>query len=115
MIPTQMSLNSLELRLTLTSTSTDITRSLVEKQSLKLGRQVKSDPEKDKAKDLFNAAVTQELAAGDTLTLTGKEAKALLETKEDNSAVWFKSKVVSRIHAEIWLREGQVFILYIRY
>jgi hypothetical protein len=111
-----------------------IERPLVERATLKLGRQVKSAQEKmmqkiDAAPVLENSRSglddtlraplnpnptnfpqTSSATTGGTNPNQQSEKPQSAPTVKDNAvpAVWFKSKVVSRSHAEIWLKDGQV-------
>jgi hypothetical protein len=105
----------------ISSTRTSNHRVLFERQVLKLGRQVKAmeekmaaaisdaDPGDDPisvpgigtlAKAFFKASVAA-VTAGQPESSKPTESQAI-------EPVWCKSKVVSRIHAEIWLKDGHV-------
>jgi pSer/pThr/pTyr-binding forkhead associated (FHA) protein len=75
-----------------------IDRILQERVYLKIGRQVKTAQEK-----MLNQLVIDDQ---DLKPLTPLEP--ITDAKETDP-VWFKSKVVSRAHAEIWLKDGQVY------
>jgi flagellar biosynthesis regulator FlaF len=99
--------------------------------SLKLGRQVKSAQEKLQGKlgEMLDSNTNNIQLNNDTVHQRSNEASSAVDgnasydtplplvkpqsaphSKPHNSieSVWFKSKVVSRSHAEIWLKDGQV-------
>jgi hypothetical protein len=108
-----------------------IERVLHERIHVKIGRPVKSTQEKlllqmaaqEKANDSIPSP-TSPIEAGnqDTMRIKGESnlmfmnapGPGMSPTKEaaeeivSIDPVWFKSKVVSRSHAEIWLKDGQV-------
>ena len=88
-----------KVSLKLITPSLMIERTLHERVYLKIGRQVKTAQEK-----LLTQLVIDDQ---DLNPLTPISAVTILDAKETDP-VWFKSKVVSRSHAEIWLRDGQV-------
>lgn len=115
--------STVQLRLgTVTET---IERVLYERVNLKIGRQVKSAIEKQGALDQpvspppIISNVDQENV--DTVRIRADSTPVhptFMNAPEEKTApianaesIWFKSKVVSRSHAEIWLKDGQVFMI----
>jgi hypothetical protein len=114
-------------------TETDIIeRNLVDRVHVKVGRQVKTVQEKlllQLAAEEGNQETPVDGMNQDTLHPLRTDAQAAIQTTfmnapngaspekpasptsntvSNNEAIWFKSKVVSRSHAEIWLKDGQV-------
>lgn len=86
-----------------------VERLLAERVCLKLGRQVKTPQEK-----LLSQLGIENEIEGNDATIRDVEDLKKVEQKSENtdkvSPVWYKSKVVSRAHAEIWLKDGQVYL-----
>ena len=112
------SLMNRAVRLHLITSSESIERTLAERVTLKLGRQVKSAQEKLLGKageqlensELNNDTVRKRSIDGTYPDADTQEPQSIPHSKTINtiSSLWFKSKVVSRSHAEIWLKDGQV-------
>jgi hypothetical protein len=116
------SLINRSVRLRLATSSESIERTLVERVTLKLGRQVKSAQEKLQGKiedQLENSDVNNDTVHRRSIDVSFPDADTQAIILKPQSAshckpintiesVWFKSKVVSRSHAEIWLKDGQV-------
>lgn len=110
------------VRIRLVTLSESVERTLVERVSLKLGRQVKSAQEKLQMKiggpldnnELNNDAVHKRSIDSSTVPTDAEPVKpqSAPHSKPNNTieTVWFKSKVVSRSHAEIWFKDGQVYL-----
>ena len=116
------------VRLRLVTLADSIERTLVERVTLKLGRQVKSAQEKLQGKigEILDVNSNNIEVNNDTVHRPSNEAadgnasndtppplvkpQSAPHSKPHNTieSVWFKSKVVSRSHAEIWLKDGQV-------
>lgn len=125
--------NSVNITLISSSSVFDpIERVLFEKEALRLGRQVKTATDNNEQSELqdtpqafFVASVALETGNNNN-KITDAEATVEIKNQQQDgtspfpaapsqpiqkiSPVWFKSKVVSRIHAEIWLKGGQVNI-----
>ena len=107
---------SVNLKLVPSNTSNfpTLQRVLYEKEFLKIGRQVKSAEEKAAALSSQANPATQAEVEPETPDAPAAffQNAAPEEQKPQHTSqpdpVWFKSKVVSRIHAEIWLKDGQV-------
>jgi hypothetical protein len=93
---------SILIRLIHSSSVADpIERVLVEREALRLGRQVKAPEETQKI--FFQLSTSEQIASASPQKEAGANSTVSIA-----SPVWFTSKVVSRIHAELWLRAGQV-------
>lgn len=94
-----------EVHLRLVTSSETHTRILSDRGSLKIGRQVKTPQEK-----LVGTGEMTDLEQ-ETIHKDGAIASDPIPTIPSTlTPVWFKSKVVSRSHAEIWLKDGQVWM-----
>jgi hypothetical protein len=119
------------VQLRLISLNGMISRILKERVSVKLGRQVRTAQEKLQAQaqeqNQNNNNPAESIGDGElnarpdttldetmfhnsSINTPAEEMKAPVDklNNTDECAVWFKSKVVSRAHAEIWLKDGQV-------
>jgi hypothetical protein len=100
------------VHLVLTTANDRIERVLYQRIHVKIGRQVKSPQEKLAAQEQEISPIE---ANQDTIRVKDAvflNAPSPAQMKELDTIsidpVWFKSKVVSRSHAEIWLKDGQV-------
>ena len=100
----------------------EITRILQDRVCIKVGRQVKSPQEK--MANLAIGGLNQDISAsspvsndietigtGFTTPISNRQKLPSPESsteKLEDLAIWFKSKVVSRSHAEIWYKDGHV-------
>ncbi|KAI8902793.1 hypothetical protein BC833DRAFT_616325 [Globomyces pollinis-pini] len=106
-----------------------IERVLQERIGIKLGRQVKSPQDKALGQLVSAEAENQEARqTNDTTPMNpalpgdlipsqfansvepNEKYEIPVEEKNSTEAVWFKSKVVSRSHAEFWLKDGQIYL-----
>jgi pSer/pThr/pTyr-binding forkhead associated (FHA) protein len=90
-----------KVSLKLYTPSLAIDRILQERVYLKIGRQVKTAQEK-----MLTQLVIDDQ---DLKPLTPLSSVDPVIDAKETDPVWFKSKVVSRNHAEIWLKDGQVY------
>ncbi|KAJ3312277.1 hypothetical protein HDV04_003298 [Boothiomyces sp. JEL0838] len=94
-----------------------IERVIPEKVTLKIGRQVKSPQEKllaqlagtEDGQDTVRQRADSTPAFANSVP-SSPEKGGPASTNQNTEPVWFKSKVVSRSHAEIWLKEGQIYL-----
>lgn len=87
-------------------------RILKEKEFLKLGRQVKgAEIPHLHFKEPAEIEIPNAVAVFEASTqIPGNEAPVTRGDDEPLENLWFKSKVVSRVHAEIWLKGGHVYL-----
>lgn len=88
---------------------------------VKLGRPVKSKEEKERERQQQGESDDGNNQEGDNDAAASAKAEASAQPSGSMTVaqgkngrtiqyVWFKSKVVSRTHAEIWLKDGQLYI-----
>lgn len=112
------------IQINIITTNEEITRVLRDRVCLKIGRQVKSPQEKLATGNLpqddsptspaspggMNDIET--IGAGFSTPIGNRQKLPSPDSsteKLEDLAIWFKSKVVSRAHAEIWYKDGHVF------
>jgi pSer/pThr/pTyr-binding forkhead associated (FHA) protein len=125
--------------------SEEICRTLEDRVCIKIGRQVKSPQEKllmianselAQEQNSLASPVPIEVQEGDhngtvrgreldatvfqnsltpETTPTKNEVPSVVDEGSKGSPIWFKSKVVSRSHAEIWYKDGHVLATNFRY
>ncbi|KAJ3320790.1 hypothetical protein HDV06_004801 [Boothiomyces sp. JEL0866] len=111
-------LNKQAILLKLITDKEIIERVIPEKVTLKIGRQVKSPQEKllaqlagtEDAQDTVRQRTDSTPTAFANSVPSSPEKTGPASTNQNTEPVWFKSKVVSRSHAEIWLKEGQIYL-----
>ena len=98
--------------LRLTTSTEVIERNLYDRtrETVKFGRQVKTAQEKLQGQTPPEGNEGFETVSGQAgVTLSTALSSQIAQTAITNTSepVWFKSKVVSRSHAEIWFKDGQ--------
>jgi hypothetical protein len=90
-------------------------RTLQDRVAIKIGRQVKANMDKNQSNQINKDAMLssneliRQLDDAPKMNIAQEDtAVAVNPPKLDTEPLWFKSKVVSRSHAEIWLKDGQV-------
>ncbi|KAJ3271606.1 hypothetical protein HDV01_006476 [Terramyces sp. JEL0728] len=116
--PPEIQINKQAILLKLITEREIIERVIPEKVTLKIGRQVKSPQEKllsqlggtEEAQDTVRQRADSTPTAFANSAPSSPEKAGPASSNKNTEPVWFKSKVVSRSHAEIWLKDGQIYL-----
>jgi hypothetical protein len=115
---TEPNASSKAIAIKLITNSETIERLIPERVVIKIGRQVKSPQERmlgqlglleqENNETAHNTKIDTAAFSNRLPELPDKAAPQTSKLQSQVEAVWFKSKVVSRSHAEIWVKDGHV-------